>query len=101
MRNHNRSNAFVLHIEKCKSLPLWEGAEVIEKGIRYVQNGKEGIRGSSHLFARHDQRETGIFYMGQVWSENGIKEAQGRVRKRTEREMNGLYYNNIIQCMSQ
>ena len=24
--------------------------------------------------------------MGQVWSENGIKEAQGRVRKRTERE---------------
>ena len=33
VRNHNRSNALVLHIEKCQNLPNWNSAHVIEKGM--------------------------------------------------------------------
>ena len=33
VRNHNKSNAIVLHIEECKKLPDWGKALVIEEGM--------------------------------------------------------------------
>ena len=33
VRNHNTSNAMVLHMEKCQKFPAWERAHVIEEGM--------------------------------------------------------------------
>ena len=33
IKNHNRSDAMVLHIEECLKLPDWGKADVIEKGM--------------------------------------------------------------------
>ena len=33
VRNHNVSNAMVLHIEKCHNLPAWDSATVMKKGM--------------------------------------------------------------------
>ena len=41
--NHNRSNAIVLHIEKCQNLPDWNSAHVIEKAVAQPR----GVKGVS------------------------------------------------------
>ena len=68
VRNHNRSNALVLHIEKCESLPLWEGAEVIEKGMSKTVRKAN----ASHICLQDTINEKPGFF---TWARSGAKMA--------------------------
>ena len=63
VRNHNRSNAIVLHIEKCQNLPDWNSAHVIEKGMsKSVRKALEAAH--MYMLPRYSKRKAGILYLG-------------------------------------
>ena len=67
VRNHNRSNTLVLHIEKCEKLPNWEKSEIIEKGItKSIRKALE----AAHISLENtvnEKREAGLLHVGQIW----------------------------------
>ena len=62
VRNHNRSNAIVLHIEKCQNLPDWNSAHVIEK--RHIKIGEKGPGSSTYFLPGYSERKTWFLYLG-------------------------------------
>ena len=67
VRNHNRSNAMVLHIEQCQRLPDWEGAEVIEEGMsKTIRKAME----AAHILVDNTLNSKPGFF---TWSKSAAK----------------------------
>ena len=65
VRNHNRSNAIVLHIENCGSLPFWPRAEVIEEGMS--KSTRKALE-AAHIQLKNTMKERPGFF---TWSKAG------------------------------
>ena len=81
-RNHNRSNAMVLHIETCHRLPDWESAQIIEEGMsKSIRRAME----SAHILMEDTSDLKPKFF---TWS----KTAKIAMKKKTENEQYLLYF---------
>ena len=67
VRDHNRSNALVLHIEKCQHLPAWGRAEVIEKGM--TKSVRKAVE-AAHIGLQDTVNERPGFF---TWAKSGAK----------------------------
>ena len=75
VRNHNRSNAMVLHIETCETLPNWNQAEVIEKGMsKSIRKALE----AAHISLENTVNEKPGFF---TWAKSGAKMALKKTKK--------------------
>ena len=75
VRNHNRSNAMVLHIETCETLPNWNQAEVIEKGMsKSIRKALE----AAHISLENTVNEKPGFF---TWAKSGAKMALKETKK--------------------
>ena len=77
VRNHNRSNALVNHIEKCESLPNWDGTEIIEIGISKSITALE----AAHIHLQNTVNEKPGFF---TWPKSGAKMALSNTRKQKQ-----------------
>ena len=67
VRNHNRSNALVLHLEKCENLPAWEKAFVIEHDMsKSIRKAME----AAHIMMEDTMNEKPGFF---TWAKTGAK----------------------------
>ena len=59
LRNHNLSNAMVIHADKAGHLPRWEHAEILEKGMK--KSVRKALE-AAHIKTRDTLNTRGGFY---------------------------------------
>ena len=72
VRNHNTSNAMVLHMEKCHNLPAWDRAHAIEEGM--TKSIRKAMEAAHILLDDTLNSKPGFF----TWSKSGAKLALKR-----------------------
>ena len=90
VRNHNRQNALVLHLEKCQNLPAWDRAHVSEEGI--PNSIRKAMKAADIIFEETLNEKPGFF----TWAKYGARMALKNTRGKPGRLMTKHYRSSTF-----